>query len=243
MITRIKNAVRGARLGWKKHPPVSGRHWHPTWLPLGFYFMAENEVHVHSPEERGELFLAYDTGSTEIETLNWLHATVCLVKPSRILETGAATGLGTIALASACRDNGFGKVHSVELDPDVCEKLAARLRRFDLMEWAEVHCSDSLTFLRKTDLVFDFGFFDSMCEFRAEEYVVCRDRGILRGIAAFHDTSPHRSKTLPDLPPKAVHDDYRRKLHDLAGDLRVSGYFENTLSRGLFVIFPKQPAL
>ena len=109
MMTRLKNALRGAVQGWKRQPPVRGRHWQPTWLPTDVTIMREAEAHPHSPEERSELFLAHNTGSTEIETLNWLHATVCLTKPATILETGSADGLGAIALASACRDNGFGR--------------------------------------------------------------------------------------------------------------------------------------
>jgi predicted O-methyltransferase YrrM len=242
MITRLKNALRGGLRGWRKRPPVAGRHWHPDWLPLGIHVGRESDAHPHSPEERSELFLAHNTGSTEIETLNWLHATDCLTKSACILETGALDGIGTMALAAACRDNGFGKVHSVEIEPAACERLAARVRRHDLADYVEVHCSDSLKFLQETDLLFDFGFFDSLCDIRAEEYRICVNRGIFAGIAAFHDTSAHRSKSLPNEPPALVHDQYRHKIYELAQDPRNSGYFEHTLSRGLFVIFPKPPA-
>jgi predicted O-methyltransferase YrrM len=242
MITRFKNALRGTLLGWKKHPPVAGRNWHPTWLPLDLPFGLESKTHPHSPEERADLFLAHNTGSTEIETLNWLHATICLTKSVCILETGALDGIGTIALAAACRDNGVGLVHSVEIDPAACERLATRLRRQDLGDYVEIHCSDSLTFLQKTNLVFDFGFFDSETEIRAEEYRICLNRKNITGIAAFHDTSASRTKSLPDCPSASVQEEYRRKLHEYAQDPRNSGYFENTLSRGLFVIFPKPAA-
>jgi predicted O-methyltransferase YrrM len=239
MITRLKNALRGTLAGWKRRPPVAGRSWHPTWLPLDLYVGLESTAHPHSPEERGELFLAHNTGSTEVETLNWLHATICLTKPSCILETGALDGLGTLALASACRDNGLGRVHSVEIDPGSCERLAARVRRYGLADHVEVHCADSLRFLRDTRLVFDFAFFDSLCEIRAEEYRICLGRGIIRGVAAFHDTSAQRTKSLPNDPPADVQAEYRRKIQELALDSRNSGSFEHTLARGLFVIFPK----
>jgi predicted O-methyltransferase YrrM len=241
MITRFKNGLKGFRLGWYRNPPVAGRSWQPAWLPPGYYCHQETNVHLHVPAERGELFLAYNTGTTELETLNWLHATICLTKAGCILETGAADGLGTIALASACRDNGFGKVHSVELDPAVCEKLSATLKKQRLADYCDVHCSDSMAFLQKTNLIFDFGFFDSTCEIRAEEYRICRDRGILKGIAAFHDTSPYRSQSPGVLPPESVHGEFRRKIHEDARDPRNAGFFENTLSRGLFVIYPRPP--
>jgi predicted O-methyltransferase YrrM len=242
MITRFKNAVKGFRLGWRKNPPVAGRNWQPSWLPPGYYCHLETNVHPHVPAERGELFLAYDTGTTELETLNWLHATICLIKPACVLETGAAAGLGTIALASACRDNGFGKVHSVEIVPETCEKLSATLKKQNLTDYCEVHCSDSLSFLRETNLVFGLAFFDSTCEIRAEEYAICRDRGLLKGIAAFHDTSPRRTQSPGFLPPESVHGEYRRLIHEYARDPRNAGCFENTLSRGLFVIFPQPPS-
>lgn len=239
MITRFKNALSGALLGWKKHPPVAGRDWQPSWLPLGIPFGLESVTHPHSPAERAELFLAHNTGSTELETLNWLHASICLTKPSCILETGALDGLGTIALAAACRDNGFGKVHSVEIDPDACRRLDARISRHGLADYVQVHCADSRRFLKDTDLIFDFGFFDSLCQIRAEEYRICLDRNIITGTAAFHDTSAIRTRSLPDDPPEAVQMEYRRSIHELARDPRNSGYFEHRLSRGLFVIFPK----
>lgn len=238
MITRLKNAFAGIRLGWSKHPPVAGRSWQPTWLPLDIPFCREAEVHPHVPAERAELFLAHNTGSTELETLNWLHATICLTKPARILETGALDGLGTIALAAACRDNGLGKVHSVEIDRAACARLAARLRRHGLAGYVEVHCADSREFLRATPLVFDFGFFDSLSQIRAEEYRICLDRGLLPGIAAFHDTSARRTESLPHEPTAEVQREYRRQLFALARDPRNSGHFEHGLARGLFVIFP-----
>jgi predicted O-methyltransferase YrrM len=239
MITRLKNAINGTLLGWKKHPPINGRDWHPSWLPLDIPIIREAEAHPHSPIERAQLFLAHNTGSTEIETLNWLHATICLTKSACILETGALDGLGTIALASACRDNGSGKVHSVEIDPAACARLVARMQHYGLADYVEVHCSDSLQFLQTTDLVFDFGFFDSLCDIRAEEYRICLNRKIITGIAAFHDTSAHRTESLPNEPPAPVQNAYRRKIQELAQDPRHSGSFENTLARGLFVIFPK----
>ncbi len=239
MITRMKNSLLGAAKGWRLHPPVSGRSWRPSWLAPDYPLHPEAGLHPHSDEEKAKLFMAADPGSTEIETLNWLHATVCLTKASSLLETGSAMGLGTIALASACRDNGFGKVHSIEIDPGLCEQISLTLKQHGLADYAEMHCMDSRDFLRTTNLVFDFGFFDSLCELRAEEYEICLDRGILRGVAAFHDTSPYRPRSMPQCSP-SVHEDYRARLEKLADDARCSGHFENILSRGLFVIFPKQ---
>ena len=145
------------------------RRWHPAWLPRTFLLRSEDKVHPHVAEEHSHLFLAYNTGTTEIEVLNWLHATICLLKPNNILETGSADGIGTLALASACKNNGFGKVHSVEIDPERCERLEHLLKRNALKEYGQVAQGDSITFLRNTEIRFDFAFFDSMCEIRAQD--------------------------------------------------------------------------
>ena len=190
------------------------------------------------PEERADLFLAYQTGTTEIEVLNWLHATMIMLKPTCILETGAAAGIGTIALASACRDNGFGTVHSVELDPAVQEAAAQTLQRAGLAGYVQWHCADSREFIRRFDGCFDFAFFDSLCDIRAEECQIALDQGKLRGPAVFHDTSPLRTHSLPDDPPPAIHDGFRRAVHGIASKHYGGRMLESQLSRGVIALFP-----
>jgi hypothetical protein len=230
--------LRTARtLVYRGRKSPHARRWRPEWLPFWIATDTESRVHPHSPAERADLFLAHNAGTTEIEVLNWLHATVCLLKPRHILETGAADAIGTLALASACRANGFGTVHSVEIDPQRCRRGEARLRRHGLDGYARFYAEDSRDFLRRTDLSFDFGWFDSLCEFRVDEYEICRDRGILHGPAAFHDTSPLRTATLADWPSPAEHAEYRRRLAATAR-AQAGGVFESRLSRGLVVLFP-----
>jgi hypothetical protein len=235
--------LRAARtIAYRGRKSSDARRWRPEWLPFWIATDSESRVHPHVPEEHADLFLAHNAGTTEIEVLNWLHATVCLLKPRHVLETGAADGIGTLALASACRANGFGMVHSIEIDPERCRDGEARLRRYGVDRFARFYAEDSQSFLRGTDLTFDFGWFDSMCEFRVDEYEICRHRGILRGPAAFHDTSPRRTQSLTDFPSPAAHAEYRRRLQAAAHTPAVGGVFESQLSRGLVVLFPQTPA-
>lgn len=213
------------------------RPWRPDWLPFGCGLQLESAAHPHIPEERGEEFLAANTGTTEIEVLNWLHATVCLLKPAAVLETGTLDGLGTIALAAACRSNGRGHVHSLEIDAEACARARKRLARRGLARWATVHCMDSREFLKTTRERFELGFFDSVCELRTEEYEICLRRGLLGRMAAFHDTSPRRCESYAEIPPPAIHRAYRDRLLELANASGTTGWFESTLSRGVFVIF------
>ena len=131
------------------------RNWKPSWVPRWSILHKEINVHPHIPEERADLFLSFNSGSSEIEVLNWLYSTICLLKPENILETGAAYGLGTIALASACKANGFGIVHSVEIDASLCQALEKKVRKLGLQRFTNIICDDSLTFLAETPIVFD----------------------------------------------------------------------------------------
>lgn len=211
------------------------RKWRPSWLK-NTLIVSEGYCHPHVKEEKADLFIVHNSGSTEVEVLNWLHATICLTKANAILETGAYDGMGTIALASACRDNGFGKVHSVEISPDACARLDQTLRKHGLREWVEIHEVDSLKFLNETNIKFDLGFFDSLVSIRASEYQICRERGILDGPAIFHDTSALRCDANPEesVETQAQYREDVRRLAETYND----AYFENPLSRGIIALFP-----
>ncbi|HVX59975.1 MAG TPA: class I SAM-dependent methyltransferase [Pirellulales bacterium] len=210
-----------------------GRQHKYAWLPGWVTIHKESEIHPHIASERADLFDAFNGGTTELEVLNWLHSTIMALKPDAVLETGAADGVGTIALASACRNNGFGMVHSIELDEGRCQELERKLREAKLIEFVRIHHADSLSFLqRNKELVFDIGFYDSMCEIRAEEFRACLDHGTIRKLAVFHDTAPTRPEALDGWPPRAVHERYRATLQSFADDPRCAGFFESTFSRG-----------
>jgi hypothetical protein len=209
------------------------------WLPKNTPIKCEGDVHPHVEPEMANLFHAYNAGTTELEVLNWLNATVMLLKPTAILETGAADGLGTIALASACRANGFGSVHCVELDEKLCRQSEARLRSLGLSEFAKIHCSTSFDFLNSTQICFDMGFFDSMCEIRVDEYRILRKKNQIRKLAVFHDTSSLRCESLEGWPSKELHEKYRADLYCCKQDSAVEGFIESELSRGIVAIWLK----
>jgi predicted O-methyltransferase YrrM len=217
----------------------SSRGWRPSWLPNWISLELESSVHPHDLLERADQFLAYNGEATEIEVLNWLYATILLLKPNSIIETGTADGFGTIALASACKANGFGRVHSVELDKQRCAKAQKLIEQAGLSNWVQYHCEDSRKFLRNTSIKFQFGFFDSSCKILAEECAICMERGILDGPAVFHDTSPYRTRTMKSWPEEPVHTKFRDALQHLAAQYFNGNIWESTLSRGLTVLMPR----
>jgi len=228
--------ARAARRAAERVQSLPRRRLYP-WIPRWAEVRREANVHPHVPAERAEWFEAHNTGSTEFEVLNWLHATIRLLKPAAVLETGAADGLGTIALASACAANDRGLVHSVEIDPALCEQLRRRAAAEGLADRVRVHCESSLTYLASTKDTFDIGFFDSLCELRAQEFRLCLERGLITAAAIFHDTSPRRTESLKEWPSPQEHTRYRADVLALARDPRCSGFFESTLSRGFIAIF------
>jgi predicted O-methyltransferase YrrM len=210
------------------------------WLPLWARVRREHDVHPHHvADERPELFEAHNEISTELEILNWLYSSVRAFKPSAILETGAANGLGTIAMATACKHNGFGAVHSLEIEPVTCRSLERKLALASLSAYAHVHCGDSLSFLKNASISFDFAFYDSRPDLRWREFGICLERNLIHKMAVFHDTSPHRCSTLPDPEERLIQERYRAELVKFANDRRCNGYFESKLSRGLFCLFLK----
>jgi len=228
-------ATRAARRVLQRARGLTRRRLYP-WLPGWAEIRPETAVHAHVPAEYADWFEAHNTGSTELEVLNWLYATIRVLKPATVLETGAADGLGTIALASACAANGFGVVHSVEIDQALCAQLRNRAAEQGLSKFVAVESQSSLDFLESTNRHFDIGWFDSLCEIRAQEFRICLDRGIIGKLAVFHDTSPTRSQSMHHAPAPELHAQYRRDVLALAKDPRCNGWFESTLSRGFIAI-------
>lgn len=217
---------------------LSSRFQFP-WLPLWARARRESDVHPHVLDEHAELFSAHNGASTELEVLNWLYASIRAFKLPSILETGAANGLGTIAMATACKHNGFGVVHAVELEPGTCRSLRRKAALAGVSRFLRIHCRDSLSFLAETELSFDLAFFDSLCELRAREFRTCLERGLIGRMSVFHDTSPRRCLSLPDRPDAEAHARYRDEIRAFASDPRCGGIFESVLSRGLICLFLK----
>jgi len=205
-----------------------------TWIPSFQSIKKETDVHPHVPEDKANLYSAADGGSTEYEILNWLYANVRLLKPEYILETGSWEGLGTVALAHACKMNGFGKVITIENNPKQCVKVESMIEENNLKDYAVVECFDSLHYLSITNYKFDLGFFDSATEIRPKECEICFNRNIIKNLAVFHDTSPYRvaSFTLPHIQQK-----YRSEIFELSKNPICSGLTDFTYSRGFMALW------
>jgi predicted O-methyltransferase YrrM len=206
-----------------------------SWLPNEYGIRQESEVHPHIEWEKSHLFDAVDGASTELEVLNWLHSTIRLIKPQSILETGSYLGFGTIALAHACKMNGFGKVYSVEFNTNFYNHAKNLIQHAGLSEYVELLNVDSINYLENCDVKFDLGFFDSENSLRGPECEICLKRNILNKMAVFHDTSLYRT-VVHGVKIGKEQNDYRNKVYELSKYEKCTGLQESNLSRGFMVL-------
>jgi predicted O-methyltransferase YrrM len=198
--------------------------------------IGEHQVHPHVESEKADLFHCHDPCSTEIEYLLFWQALVSITKAENILETGSYHGWGTLHLALGCKQNGFGKLYSIEYDDSCFEITKQKLKENELDESVDLIKGDTRDFLRETDVKFDLAFFDSNLDIRMEEFRICLDRGLLKegDYAVFHDSSKVREfpAGTPDPHTKIFWEEFEK----VCGDYDLEGQIQFPLSRGLLLV-------
>jgi len=218
-----------------------------NWINIiGKKIKLESQVHPHCEEEKAYLYHTFDCGGTEIESLNVLISLIRLFKPNLMLETGTWHADGTVAFGIALKENGFGKLISLEIVPELAEKAKERIRQLGLTECVEVINQSSLEFIEKLDATkykFDFAFFDSSSAIRADEFYKLYNKGALTDLISFHDTSRLREKTLTI--KGEPQDEYVRHMDEIEQKY-CRGGIEFSFSRGIRILQLKRelnPAL
>lgn len=126
-----------------------------------------------------------DNQSTEIEVTELVAGFVRALQPDYVIETGTCIGQTAHAVGLALRDNGHGRLDTLETDPD----RAAIARR---------RCAGlPVTVLEQPSLEFTpagpvgFAWFDSLIELRVPEFHRFRSFLAPGAVVGFHDTGPH----------------------------------------------------
>jgi predicted O-methyltransferase YrrM len=193
----------------------------------------ESDCHPHVPAERAELFECYNGGATEVEYLELLYAIVRATKPQHVLETGCFDGRGTRWLAHALSLNGFGMLHSIDLNERMLAEAQNRVDDAELTGYVDLMKGDTREMLRTTSLTFGVAFFDSSLSIRADEAAICLDRGLTPpgSVLAFHDTSRLRiTNEGPDAETSIFWKAFEKHVRP-----RVVSVMEFPLSRGLVI--------
>src|SRR4029077_12131689 len=101
-----------------------------------------------------QLWSMFDGFTAETEVLDFLYTLVRLTKPERRLDISTWLGRSAVAIGSAMRDNGFGKLISLELDPEAAKCALTEIGTAGLCDWVEVVVEQSLTFESQNELEF-----------------------------------------------------------------------------------------
>jgi len=130
-----------------------------------------------------------DSQTSELEVLEFLKSVVTTIKPRLILETGTFIGAGAIRMAEGLRENGFGRIVTLENDPAVFAKAKERIEASGLGEWIECRNESSLD--AKIEGSIDLYFCDSLLGVREQEIRKFLPQINPQGLILVHDASSH----------------------------------------------------
>lgn len=128
-----------------------------------------------------------DSVSTELEVIDFLKALVVTMKPQLIVETGTFLGYSTIKMAEGLKANGFGRIISIENDPEIFAKANERIDASGLGRWIESRNESSLE--TRIDGRIDILFSDSKLTIREQEIRRFLAQVDPRGLILIHDAS------------------------------------------------------
>jgi predicted O-methyltransferase YrrM len=130
-----------------------------------------------------------DSQSSELEVLDFLKSIVLTTKPRLIVETGTFIGYSAIKMAEGLKANGFGKLITIEFDPDIFAKAKQRIELSGLRDWIEYRNASSLE--TPIDGTIDILFSDSHLTIREQEIRRFLPQIDPRGLILIHDASSH----------------------------------------------------
>ncbi len=136
-----------------------------------------------------ELWKMMDSQTSEVEVLDFLKSLVTTIKPRLIVETGTFLGYGTIKMAEGLKENGFGRLITIEYDPDIYAKAKQRIEGSGLADWIEARNQSSLD--TQIDGTIDFLYSDSLLKIREQEIRKFLPQLDGRSLIAIHDASSH----------------------------------------------------
>ena len=158
------------------------------------------------------------------EENQFLYAMLRMTQPRRVLEVGVSHGHMTVWLAQALKENGKGKLISVDNwskahggEAHSPKAVHTRLDNCELRPWVEVVSSDSQAFMSKQgDDTFDFVWIDGDHSYEGALADLKEGKRISRRWLAAHDTAQ-------------TYDGVRKACEEIGG-----GYFINCF-RGVWV--------
>jgi predicted O-methyltransferase YrrM/prolipoprotein diacylglyceryltransferase len=131
----------------------------------------------------------YDAMTAEVEVLEFLKTLVTTLKPNLVVETGTFMGVSTLRIAEGLKENGFGRVITVEYDPKIYEATKDKFEKSGLAAWIDCRLGSSLDLEIKEPI--DLLFSDSELEIREKEVRRFLPQVNPNGIILMHDASSY----------------------------------------------------
>src|SRR5260370_29676127 len=136
-----------------------------------------------------ELWRMLDSQTTEVEVLDFLKTLVTTLTPKLVVETGTFLGHATIKLAEGLKENGFGKVITIECDPAIRARPEERFRACGFASWIESRLESSLE--TNIEGMIDLLYTRSHLEKREAEIRRLLPQLDPRGLLVIHDATSH----------------------------------------------------
>lgn len=146
------------------------------------------------PEPSDARYSCYNTGGVEVEVGEFLYAFVRMTKPQSILETGTHKGISSASMALALKDNGFGKITTIEFEPSHHNDAKSLFALLGVDAFVNPVLMD-VNGLEVTDNQFDFIFLDTEPHLRFDEFIRFWHGLKPGGFIGIHDLHPGMGQT------------------------------------------------
>ena len=146
------------------------------------------------PEPTDTRYSCSNTGGVEIEVGEFLYGLVRMIKPEAILETGTHKGIAASYMASALKENGFGKITTVEYEPVHYNDASNLFSILKLTDWINQILMD-VNELNVAENQYDFIFLDTEPHMRFNELIRFWYGIKPGGFVGIHDLGCHLGQT------------------------------------------------
>ena len=161
----------------------------------------------------------FDGHTAETEVLDAFYVLVRLIKPEHAIEAGTWLGHAAVAIGTAMRDNGFGRLTTIEPNAEVAQHAGANVAAAGVGDWVQVIVGDSVDHRPQHDI--QFALFNSEVAAWQDGFDHLFNSLVDGALIAFHGLGPQ-------------HGAQAERLRELMNQGRLEGCFLQT-PRGLFV--------
>lgn len=185
------------------------------------------------------VYTSFNDAGVECETGEFLYGMIRVLKPVSVLETGTHVGVGASYMGMALKDNGSGRMDTVEFLPPNFERAKQRMQAMGLTDIVQMHLMDVAGF---GGVGYDFILLDTEPQTRFKEMLQFVPSLTPGGFVFIHDLNGHMAQVenfnpdhpdeplwpwgpLPEQIKQWVRDDVLRPFH-FATPRGLTGFYK-----------------